>query len=66
MGGGRGRIVTDTKDSEPDEDLLEFLGSIDEANEDSGEGGFQDYLAGADIDEAAEPPESAGKEGKRE
>ena len=45
--------------------LLEFLGGIDELNEDSGEGGFQDYLANTDIDKAAERKESAAKEGEK-
>lgn len=65
MGGGRGGVVSDTESKEPDEDLLEFLGGIDELNEDSGEGGFQDFLANTDIDKAAERKESAAKEGEQ-
>jgi hypothetical protein len=66
MGGGRGGFVSDDR-KEPDEDLLEFLGGIDELNEDSGEGGFQDYLANTDIDgdKAAERKESDAKEGSK-
>lgn len=56
---------------EPDEDLLEFLGDIDEANEDSKEGDFSDFLAKVgDIDKVAEKHSPANpapaKEGKRE
>jgi len=40
---------------QPDEDLLEFLGGIDEANEESQDGDFSDFLAKADIDKIAEP-----------
>jgi hypothetical protein len=57
--------VSDAERKEPDEDLLEFLGGIDELNEDSGEGGFQDFLANTDIDQAAERKESDAKEGKK-
>lgn len=38
---------------EPDEDLLEFLGGIDELNEDSKDGDFSDFLAKHDIDKVA-------------
>ncbi len=56
---------------EPDEDLLEFLGGIDEVNEDSKDSDFADFLANNDIDKVAEPPRSPrerapAKEGKRE
>jgi hypothetical protein len=57
--------VSDTERKDPDEDLLEFLGGIDELNEDSGEGGFQDFLANTDIDQTAERKESDAKEGKK-
>lgn len=41
----------------PDEDLLEFLGGIDEVNDDSRDDNFSDFLAHADIDRiAAAPP----------
>jgi hypothetical protein len=65
MGGGRGGFVSDAERKEPEEDLLEFLGGIDEINEDSGEGGFQDYLANTELEEAADRKESAAKEGKK-
>jgi hypothetical protein len=34
-------------------DLLEFLGSIDEDNDESQDGDFSDFLAKADIDKIA-------------
>jgi hypothetical protein len=46
--------VSDPKQkSEPDADLLEFLGGIDEVNEDSKDGDFSDFLANTDIDPIA-------------
>jgi hypothetical protein len=62
MGGGRGRDVSDPKAPEPDDDLLEFLGGIDEVNDESQEDDFSDFLAKADIEklegqkEKAKPP----------
>jgi hypothetical protein len=58
--------MSDPKKTEPDEELLEFLGDIDEANEDSRESDFSDYLANADIEKVAEKPKAPAKEGKRE
>jgi hypothetical protein len=58
--------MSDPKKTEPDEDLLEFLGDIDEANEDSKESDFSDYLANADIEQVAGQPKTPAKEGKRE
>lgn len=58
--------MSDTKKTEPDEELLEFLGDIDEANEDSKESDFSDYLADADLDQLAGKPKAPVKEGKRE
>lgn len=57
--------MSDSKKTEPDEDLLEFLGGIDEVNEDSRESDFSDYLASTDIDKVAakSPPP---KEGSRD
>jgi hypothetical protein len=66
MGRGRDRIVSDPKKAEPDEELLEFLGDIDEANEDTKESDFSDYLANADIEQVAGKPKAPVKEGKRE
>jgi hypothetical protein len=64
MGRGRGGIVSDPKNPEPDEDLLEFLGGIDEVNEDSRESDFSDFLASADIDKVAGKNKEPAKEGK--
>jgi len=38
---------------EPDEELLEFLGGIDEVNDASQEEDFSDFLARTDIDRLA-------------
>lgn len=61
--------MSDPKKAEPDEDLLEFLGGIDEANDESQGGDFADFLAHADIDRIAEsdpkpkaPPQPPQKE----
>jgi hypothetical protein len=48
--------MSDPKKSEPDEELLEFLGGIDEANDASQEQDFSDFLAKADIDNLADRP----------
>lgn len=45
------------KQTEPDSDLLEFLGGIDELNGDSKDGDFSDFLANTDIERIA----AAGK-----
>ncbi len=45
--------MTDTakpKKPEPDAELLEFLGDIDEANDEKQDEDFSDYLANHDID----------------
>jgi hypothetical protein len=41
---------------EPDEDLLEFLGGIDEVNDDSKDSDFADFLANTDIDKVVAQP----------
>ena len=46
--------MSDPARIEPDEDLLEFLGGIDEANGDSRDSDFADFLANADIDGVAD------------
>ena len=49
------------KKSEPDEDLLEFLGGIDEVNDESRDDNFTEFLANADIEKiaaAAKPPKA--------
>jgi hypothetical protein len=66
MGRWRDRIVSEPKKNEPAEDLLEFLGGIDEVNEDSRQGDFSDFLANTDIEKAAQKPSTPGKEDKRE
>jgi hypothetical protein len=58
--------VSDPKKAEPDEDLLEFLGGIDEVNEDSREADFSDFLANTDIDRIAARSKPPEKDGKRE
>jgi hypothetical protein len=58
--------MSDPKKTEPDDELLEFLGDIDEANEDSKESDFSDYLANTDIEKIADKPKAPAKEGKRE
>jgi hypothetical protein len=59
--------VSDPKPKEPDEELLEFLGGIDEANDESPEGDFTDFLANTDIDKVAgadKKPKAPAKEDK--
>jgi hypothetical protein len=54
--------MSDSKKAEPDEDMLEFLGGIDEVNEESPEDNFSDFLATADIDRlAAKAPKAPPK-----
>jgi hypothetical protein len=45
--------VSDPKKAQPDDDLLEFLGDIDEANDEAQNDGFADFLAKTDIDKVA-------------
>jgi hypothetical protein len=45
--------MSEPKKAEPDEDLLEFLGGIDEANDESRDEDFSDFLANADIEKIA-------------
>ena len=67
MGGRRGGVVSDPKKNEPDEDLLEFLGGIDEVNDESQDDDFTDFLARHDIDKlAVRKPGQAVKESDRE
>ena len=59
--------MSDPKKAEPDEDLLEFLGGIDEVNDESQDGDFSDFLARTDIDKlAAKKPKPPEKEEKSE
>ncbi len=50
----------------PPDDLLEFLGDIDEANDEAKDDGFADFLAKTDIDKVAreKPKPPAKEEGK--
>jgi hypothetical protein len=64
--------MSDPKNPEPDEDLLEFLGGIDEANDESSGEDFSDFLANADAEKVVEvqpqpktPPRPPGKEVKQ-
>jgi len=45
--------VSDPKQTEPDEELLEFLGGIDEVNDESQNEDFSEFLAKADIEKIA-------------
>jgi hypothetical protein len=67
MGGGRSGVMSDPRQTEPDADLLEFLGGIDEANEDPRAEDFSDFLASSDIDElpAGGEKSEAPAEGKK-
>jgi hypothetical protein len=47
---------TKTKPAEPDDDMLEFLGGIDEVNDEASNDGFLDFLAKNDIEKAREKP----------
>jgi len=67
MGCGRGGNVSDPKPAEPDDDLLEFLGGIDEVNDESQDEDFSDFLAKTDIDKlAAQKTKAPVKEDKSE
>ena len=48
--------MSDPKKTEPDEDLLEFLGGIDEVNDESQDDDFSDFLARTDIDKITDKP----------
>ena len=53
------------KKPEPDADLLEFLGDIDEANDENQDEDFSEFLANNDIDKLkddAKKPPNAGKQ----
>jgi hypothetical protein len=68
MGRRRGGDVSDPTQVEPDEELLEFLGGIDEVNDESQNDDFSDFLARADIERiaAGTPKPPLEKEGKSE
>jgi hypothetical protein len=59
--------VSDPKQAEPDEELLEFLGDIDEVNDESRDDDFSEFLARTDIDKlAAKKPAPPVKEEESE
>ncbi|MEO8019454.1 MAG: hypothetical protein ABI769_16710 [Pseudomonadota bacterium] len=59
--------MSDPKEPEPDGELLEFLGGIDEVNDESQEDDVSDVLANTDVDKVAgQKPKVAAKEGKSE
>jgi len=45
--------MSDPKKTEPDDDLLEFLGGIDEVNDESQNEDFSDFLAHGDFEGVA-------------
>jgi hypothetical protein len=59
--------MSDPRKTEPDADLLEFLGGIDEVNDDSLDEDFSDFLAKTDIEKlaAGKTPAPAEAEGKK-
>ena len=59
--------MSDPKKIEPDEELLEFLGGIDEVNDESQDDDFTEFLARNDIDKlAARKPRPPEKESPSE
>ena len=66
MGRRRGGVVSDPKPTEPDDDLLEFLGGIDEVNDESQDDDFSDFLANTDIDKVAQEPKRPQPPAKEE
>ena len=65
MGGRRDRDVSDPKPPEPDAELLEFLGGIDEVNDETQDEDLTAVLAKSDIDKLEDkktkPPVKEGK-----
>jgi hypothetical protein len=62
--------MSDPKKVEPDADLLEFLGGIDEVNDESQDEDFSDFLANGDFERVAEArkpkPKAPAKEDANE
>jgi hypothetical protein len=59
--------MSDAKKTEPDEDLLEFLGGIDEVNDESRDDDLSEVLANTDVDKLADTkPKAPEKEDKGE
>jgi len=58
--------LSDPKPVEPDAELLEFLGGIDEVNDESQDDDVSDVLANTDVDKvAAQKPKEPVKEDKQ-
>jgi hypothetical protein len=67
MGCRRGRVVSDPKPAEPDAELLEFLGGIDEVNDETQDEDLTEVLAKTDIDTLeVRKPKAPVKEEKSE
>jgi hypothetical protein len=45
--------MSDPKKTDPDADLLEFLGGIDEINDESQDEDFSEFLANTDVERIA-------------
>lgn len=60
--------MSDPKKTEPDEDLLEFLGGIDEINDESQDEDFSEFLANTDVERiaAARKPKEPAKDDAHE
>lgn len=59
--------MSDPAKADPEDDLLEFLGGIDEVNDETQDHDFSDFLAKTDIDRlAAKKPAPPAKEDKSE
>jgi hypothetical protein len=59
--------VSDPKRAEPDEELLEFLGGIDEVNDESADEDLTELLARTELEKlAAKKPPQPEKEEKSE
>ena len=54
MGRWRSGNMSDAKKAEPEEELLEFLGGIDEVNDESRPDDVSDVLASTDVDKLAD------------
>ena len=59
--------MSDPKQTEPDEELLEFLGGIDEVNDETQDEDLSEFLAKTDIDKLeVRKPKAPVKEGTNE
>jgi len=58
--------VSDPKRAEPDEELLEFLGGIDEVNDESADEDLTDLLVKTELDKPAVKRPPPAKEEKSE